>query len=329
VVRLIAAATGLVLPAISIAHHSFAAHFLMNTFTEIEGRVTDIEWVNPHVKIYVEDAGGEIWEVEAGPVNLLTRMGIERDFVHVGETIRARGNPGRDDARALWIANILLSDNTELLVGPTAEPYWTSEAIGDASGFFEAGALGTNPERSFFRTWTPLIASMPRPQEEPTLTAVAQAAQSRYGIGNQVVGDCEVPGMPFAMMSPYPIELVDEGDRILIRGEAYDLERAAYTETPAREPAPSPLGLSLARIEDNVLIVETSRIDYHSYGDLGPAQSREAEVTERFTLSDDGRELAYELIVSDPVMLATPWRWGGAFVYREDETLKPWNCGVE
>lgn len=326
---LFVAAVAAFVPVAGSAHHSFAAHFQMDTVAEVEGRVTGVKWVNPHVLIYVEDAAGETWEVEAGPVNLLSRMGIERDRFAVGETIRARGNPGRRDARALWVANILLADNTELLVGPGAAPYWTGEGVGDASGFFEAGTLGAVRQRSFFRVWTPLISGFPRPAEEPTLTDAGNEAQARYGIDNQVVGDCDVPGTPFAMMSPYPIEIADRGDDILIRGEAYDLERVVHKQPLDEAPAPSPLGYSVASIEGDSLVVETTQIDYHSYGDLGPAQSSESRVTERFTLSDDGQELAYEVIIEDPVMIVGPWRWSGQFLFRDGAEIKPWNCGKE
>lgn len=314
------------------AHHSFAAHFDMEAVTELEGRITEVRWVNPHILIELEDAQGETWELEAGPVNLVSRLGIDRERLGVGDTIRVRGNPGRGAARRLWIENILLADNTELLVSPTAEPYWKGKTVGDASGFFVAGdlALPDDAKRSLFRVWTPLISGMPRPRGEAVLTADGERAQSRYGIDKQVVGDCEVPGMPFAMMSPYPIELVDEGDRIVLRGEAYDLQRVIHKTAPAREPAPSPLGLSVATtVAGDNLVVETSNIDYHSYGDLGPAQSDRSHVVERFKLSDDGLMLDYEITVTDPVMLAEPWHWGGSFIYREGAELKPWDCGKD
>jgi hypothetical protein len=313
------------------AHHSFAAHFTMDAFAEIEGQVTDVDWVNPHVKIYVRTAAGETWEVEAGPLNLLSRMGIERDMIELGETIRVRGNPGRRNAHTLWVANILLPDNTELLAAPGAQPYWRNTAVGDASAFFEAGELAppADGERSFFRIWTPLITAMPRPRGAPALTAEGQRRQARYETGEQAVGDCEVPGMPFAMMSPYPIEIVDAGDRILIRGEAYDLERVVYRQPPAPLPEPSPLGLSVGRFAGDELIVETSRIDYHSFGDLGPAQSDRSHVVERFRLSPDGLALDYDITVTDSVILAEPWSWGGSFIYRAGAELKKWNCGVE
>jgi hypothetical protein len=98
---------------------------------------------------------------------------------------------------------------------------------------------------------------------------------------------------------------------------------------PARSPAPSPLGLSVGRIVGDELIVETSRIDYHSYGDLGPAQSNQSHVVERFKLSADRLTLDYEITVTDPVMLGKPWSWGGSFVFKKDAKIRPWNCGVD
>ena len=330
-IRFVLVSVGVLLAASAAAHHSFASFFQMDTYAEVEGRVTRVNWVNPHILIYIEDDDGNEWEIEAGPVNLLSRMGIERSFIRVGDTIRARGNPGRRNSRALWVENILLSDNTELLANPAAQPYWESDAVGDASSFFVAGDLALAPgaDPSLFRVWTPLISGMPRPAGAASLTAEGERAQAVYDIGNPMVGDCEVPGMPFAMMSPYPIELVDAGDRILLRGEAYDLERIIHLDASAAEPGATPLGYSVGRFEGGELIVETDRIDYHSYGDLGPAQSPQSRVLERFVLAPDGLGLSYEVTVTDPVMLAAPWRWAGAFIYRPDAARQPWRCGVE
>jgi hypothetical protein len=135
--------------------------------------------------------------------------------------------------------------------------------------------------------------------------------------------------MPYAMMSPYPIEIVEQGNRLQIRGEAYDLTRVVHLEPPATLPLPSPLGLSVGRFSGDELVIETSRIDYHSYGDLGPAQSKQSHVVERFKLAADGLTLDYEITVTDPVMLAEPWVWGGSFIYREGAAIRPWNCGAD
>ncbi len=312
-------------------HHSFAAVFLMDTVTEIEGRVTALDWVNPHIKIHVAGSDGQNWEVEAGPVNLLSRMGIEKSMIGVGTTIRVRGNPGRRNARTLWVSNILLPDGTELLAAPGAQPHWNSTGVGDASAFFVAGdlKLPDGSARSFFRIWSPLISAFPRPRGTPVLTDEGRRAQARYEGGEQAVGDCEVPGMPYAMMSPYPIEIVDQGARLLIRGEAYDLTRTVELQPQANAGGASPLGSSAGRFSGDELVVETTGIDYHSYGDLGPAQSDRSQVVERFKLSADGLTLDYEITVTDPVMLAEPWLWGGSFIYREGAEIKPWSCGAD
>jgi hypothetical protein len=318
------------LPSASMAHHSFAAVFQMDKVAEIEGRVAAVHWINPHITIDVTASDGERWEVEAGPVNLLTRMGIEKSMIEVGSTIRVRGNPGRRDARTLWVSNILLANGTELLAAPGAQAYWGSKTIGDATDFFVAGdlKLPDGSARSFFRVWSPLISAFPRPRGAPPLSDEGRRAQARYETGEQAVGDCEVPGMPYAMMSPYPIEIVNQGDRLLIHGEAYDLSRVVHLSPMSRSDA-SPLGLSAGRISGDELVIETSAIDYHSYGDLGPAQSNRSHVVERFKLSADGTKLDYEITVTDPVMLTGPWLWGGSFVYREDAEIKPWNCGAD
>lgn len=332
--RILAAFTalaGATLPFAAGAHHSFAAHFDMGSTVEIEGRVTELHWVNPHIKFRVTAADGQSWEVEAGPVNLVSRMGIDKSMFAVGSMLRVHGNPGRAGARTLWVSNVLLPNGTELLVAPGALPQWGSNAVGDASSFFAAAdsKLPDGSERSFFRIWSPLISAFPRPRGQAVLTDEGRRAQARYETGEQAVADCEVPGMPFAMMSPYPIELINQGERLLLRGEAYDLTRTIHLGTPPGAGAPSPLGMSRGRFAGDELIVETDGIDYHSYGDLGPAQSSESKVVERFKLSSDGLTLDYEITVTDPVMLAEPWPWGGQFVYREGAELRAWNCGAD
>ena len=107
----------------------------------------------------------------------------------------------------------------------------------DARSSSRAISAAGRQRRSFFRIWSPLISAFPRPRGTPVLTAEGQRAQARYEGGEQAVADCEVPGMPYAMMSPYPIEIVEQGERLLIRGEAYDLTRVVHLAPPAATPA--------------------------------------------------------------------------------------------
>ena len=313
------------------AHHSFTAVYEMNKVIEIKGRITTVRWVNPHITINVADDNGQKWQIEAGPAVLLsTRMKIPKSLFNVGETIRARGNPGRRVARTMWVSNILLENQTEVLAAPGAQPYpgWAAKhTVGDPNVGSEDG--GSIVRADVFGTWETTIPRFPKPRSAAALTDAGRSAQARYENGD-VIAECEVPGMPFAMMSPYLIEITKpQDDQLMIRGEAYDLRRVVYLTAPSNPPDPSPLGVSVGRIVDNKeLIIETSRIDYHSYGDFGPAQSDQSHVVERFKLSADGRTLDYDIAVTDPVMLSGPWSWGGSFFATNDQ-FDVWDCRTD
>ena len=91
-------------------------------------------------------------------------------------------------------------------------------------------------------------------------------------------------GLPEAMVSPFPIELVDNGDTITVRLEEWDNVRTIYMnpETAPADPEPSRLGHSLGRWEGEELVVTTNRINYLFLDDRGTPQSEAVEIFEAF-----------------------------------------------
>ena len=81
------------------AHHSHG-NYNMTEYTYLEGKVTEIAWMNPHTWIYIEvpGDGGEtvLWAMEGGSPNALVRRGWSRESVKVGDTIKARCHQLRD-----------------------------------------------------------------------------------------------------------------------------------------------------------------------------------------------------------------------------------------
>ena len=75
----------LVLSCAAFGHHSFDAEFDGEKNVSVDGIVTKVEWINPHSYIYIDVTGkdGKVtnYAVEGGPVGMLRRWGIEKDYV--------------------------------------------------------------------------------------------------------------------------------------------------------------------------------------------------------------------------------------------------------
>src|SRR5438552_269193 len=83
------------------AHHSFAAEFDITKPVTLVGKVTKLEWTNPHAYLYVDvpDATtGAVtnWEIEMGSPNGLTRLGWTRNLLKPGEGVTVEGYLGRN-----------------------------------------------------------------------------------------------------------------------------------------------------------------------------------------------------------------------------------------
>jgi hypothetical protein len=96
------ALVGLCSPEAARAHHSFAAEFDANAPVLLRGKVTKVEWINPHAWIHLDvmDADGKVvsWMVEGGTPNTLLRAGINKNTVAIGTEIVVRGYQSKDKA---------------------------------------------------------------------------------------------------------------------------------------------------------------------------------------------------------------------------------------
>ena len=105
------------------AHHSFAAEFDINKPVTLQGTVTKVEWVNPHVYIYldVKDASGAVqqWGFEAQTPTALIRSGVKPEVFKVGSTVTIRGCHARDATKNEGAAReIILADGRSYIIGP-------------------------------------------------------------------------------------------------------------------------------------------------------------------------------------------------------------------
>ena len=82
------------------AHHVFAAEFDGKAPVLLRGKVTRIEWINPHAWVHIAVPGpnGQVtnWMVEGGTPNTLLRAGIDRNSLKNGTEIIVRGYQSKD-----------------------------------------------------------------------------------------------------------------------------------------------------------------------------------------------------------------------------------------
>jgi hypothetical protein len=96
--RSISVLLGLLIPLTSSAHHAVAAPFTDEEI-QIEGVVTEFNFVNPHVNIVLnvmdEDESGTLWMATAAAPDSLRRTGWSADSIQVGQHLRMTGMKSR------------------------------------------------------------------------------------------------------------------------------------------------------------------------------------------------------------------------------------------
>jgi len=101
----------------AIAHHGTANYNTDNQVT-VKGTVTDFEFNNPHVLIYMQgkDDSGKIvkWEGELTSPNHLSRAGWKKDTIKPGDVISITGYPTKSGAPEIWIQKVFAADGTQI-----------------------------------------------------------------------------------------------------------------------------------------------------------------------------------------------------------------------
>jgi hypothetical protein len=323
------------------AHHSVSAWFDTTATTEIEGVVTEFRWQNPHVIFAMRvlgEGGEELWEIETLSISGISRWGITRDLVSVGDRLRVAGNPARRDANNIFVRNILLPSGREIVLGGSAR--WSNDTLRGSELLAAREGDGSRPELGLFRTWsTGSVNGVLFPEAVQAnfdfsrypLTPAARAALDAFDFAtDDPTVNCTPKGMPTIMEQPYPMEIVDRGDTIELLIEEYDTRRVVHLRGPgvaaASTAPPSPLGHSVGRYEGTTLVVTTTRSSWGHFDSVGIPLSPDAVLEERFTPSADGARLDYTLKVTDAATFTAPVELGKTWIWRPEVTRGAYEC---
>jgi hypothetical protein len=87
------------------AHHSFSAEYAAERTATLTGTLARLDWVNPHVWIYVDVKGSDgavvRWAVECGAPNSMLRRGARKDALAVGAEVVVDGYLAKDGRPAI------------------------------------------------------------------------------------------------------------------------------------------------------------------------------------------------------------------------------------
>jgi hypothetical protein len=118
---------------------------------------------------------------------------------------------------------------------------------------------------------------------------------------------CYMPGVPRANYMPYPFQIIQGTDTIMLSYQFADAVRIIHMNDPGPAPAPSWMGWSVGRWEGDTLVVDvTGQNDQTWFDRSGNYHSEELHVVERYTL-ETPNILMYEATITDPNVFSRPW----------------------
>jgi hypothetical protein len=101
----------------SWAHHSVSGQFDTTKPIVLKGVVSKVDWMNPHVYIYLDvkeqDGSVTTWALSSLPTAMMRKAGLSKETLigAPGETVTINAVPARDGTKHLgWISKITYAD---------------------------------------------------------------------------------------------------------------------------------------------------------------------------------------------------------------------------
>jgi hypothetical protein len=107
------------------AHHSFSAEFDSTKPVKLDGKVVQMEWVNPHswltIDVTKDDGTVERWRLEGGSPSVLLRLGWNRNSLPAGTRIKVTAFQAKDGALRGSTRDIEFPDGRKLDMGGSSK----------------------------------------------------------------------------------------------------------------------------------------------------------------------------------------------------------------
>jgi hypothetical protein len=102
------------------AHHSPSAVFDMDKKFALQGTLTQVDWINPHIVVFMDakkdDGSVETWKFESNPPSWFRRVGITRNDLAkaIGQNVTVEGSRAKDGSRYGYLLKVTFVDGNSL-----------------------------------------------------------------------------------------------------------------------------------------------------------------------------------------------------------------------
>lgn len=306
-------ATILVLSSHSVhAHHSFPTEFDGDLQGEISGTITTVWFRNPHVRYRIDviAEGGlvEEWDVQTTSLTSIRRAGWTKETLTVGETVRIWGDLGHNGSKKIFMRGVKKADGTEHFpFGPTGNRGKRDSVTADTDkdyGYVQVNSAYpfdiSGPWRNNYKFRLTVDDLEPKPT--PFTEAGRRTFESTEVWLDEVLR-CLPLGLPRVFGSPYNMEIVDAGAHYVIIYQQNNTPRRIWMDgrhTPGDWPETS-MGFSTGQWEDNVLVIETTRLSAGTLdGSLLPMSGEGTRIVEHWKMTDGGLAMDRIMTIYDP-----------------------------
>jgi hypothetical protein len=319
------------------AHHG-AGLYEMRKNVELEGRLTRVDFVNPHTYVYFDVVGSDgkvtAMKCETRGATVLRRSGWSPEMFVKGASIKVVGHPHRDDPTACTVETMTLGDK------PTLERYQQLSDAKSATRTKRPFRLA-NGKPNLAGDWAQeqqVLATPPPGRGRTGLVPISQAAAIREGKlpmpagpagwfpppvkltpAGQAAADalrkrptsenprlsCQATSILFDWVFDGAIGRITQSANTIKMEYGVGLTRTVHMNMTAHPAnvAPSRAGHSIGRWDGDTLVVDTvGFLPGTLTGNL--PHSDKLHVVERFTLNPATLELTRGIVAEDPVYFA-------------------------
>ncbi|HEX6996928.1 MAG TPA: hypothetical protein VF322_02215 [Gammaproteobacteria bacterium] len=163
------------------------------------------------------------------------------------------------------------------------------------------------------------------------LTAEARAAVAEYDYSRELEREntCVAPSAAFYMQAPFPMEIYQGTELIVLKMEYFDQYRVVFLDGRPHPPADAPhskSGHSVGRWEGDTLVVDTTHLAAGTFMNNGLNHSDDIHMVERFRLSPDGTTLWLTQLYEDPAVFKGRAARYMAWTRVPGEYVYPYDC---